>query len=356
MSPPAPDDRLDPRAWLLWGAAASFPALLGRNPFPLLMTLVAVLGVRLAWADAAGGISSWAGLLRLAAVFTAVGVVFNVLTVRSGDNVLFALPDGIPILGGDVTVNALVFGALGGLALITLVLIGTTLGGLLDWSGIVRLLPPGLTTLAVAGSVAFAFIPQTAIAFGEIREAQAARGHRVRSARDLVPLLAPLLTGGMERALTLAESLESRGFGAPLKVGRPTRAWRRFAVAAGLAGAACAAYLFAAGRIGWAGIAGAVALLAFLATRRGAEATLAPRTRYRQRLWSRADTLVAGAAVAAIIGMGVVAVVDPRALRYEPYPTLAVPRVSVFLLLALALLFVPALVAPTADPAVGEAS
>ncbi len=57
MSAPAPDDRLDPRAWLLWGAAASLPALLGRNPFPLLMTLVAVLGVRIAWADAAGGIS-----------------------------------------------------------------------------------------------------------------------------------------------------------------------------------------------------------------------------------------------------------------------------------------------------------
>ena len=33
--------RLDPRAWLAWGLAASLPALLGRNPFPLAMVLIA---------------------------------------------------------------------------------------------------------------------------------------------------------------------------------------------------------------------------------------------------------------------------------------------------------------------------
>ena len=40
---------LDPRVWLMWGTAASLPALLGRNPWALAATLLVALGVRAAW-------------------------------------------------------------------------------------------------------------------------------------------------------------------------------------------------------------------------------------------------------------------------------------------------------------------
>jgi hypothetical protein len=43
---------LDPRAWIIWAVAANLPPLVGRNPWPLAATSVAVLGV---WAASSVG-------------------------------------------------------------------------------------------------------------------------------------------------------------------------------------------------------------------------------------------------------------------------------------------------------------
>jgi energy-coupling factor transport system permease protein len=326
------------------------PPLLGRNPFILAATLVVVLGVRSAWAGRNSRVSSWGGIVRLAAVFAAIGVLFNVLTVRAGDHVLVEVPDAVPVLAGPVTLNAFVFGVLSGLSLLILVLVGTTVGALLDWPAVVRLLPDRLTTVAVAGSVAFAFIPQTAVAFREIREAQAARGHRFRGARDLIPLLVPLLTGGLERAVTMAEALESRAFGAPPASTLTRQRFWSLTTAVGLAAAVLAGYLVAVGRVTSAGAALLVALAAFLtAVRRGA--TAGPRrSRYRTPRWTWADTLTAGgAAVAGLASVAAVAL-DPASLRYEPYPDLHGPAVSLPLILVQLGLLVPAfLVVPAVE-------
>ena len=64
-------------------------------------------------------------------------------------------------------------------------------------------------------SIAITFVPQTVTRFTEIREAQALRGHRVRRIGDLLPLIIPLLAGGMERSMDLAEAMEARGYGRP---------------------------------------------------------------------------------------------------------------------------------------------
>ena len=343
--------RLDPRAWLAWGLAASLPALLGRNPFPLAMVLIAVLSVRFAWLDAAPSLASWSSLVRLVVVFSLFGILFNVLTVRSGDHVIVTIPSAVPLLHGALTLNALVYGVLSALAAVTLVLIGATLAAGLDWAALVRILPPGLTTIAVAGSVAFSFLPQTARAYVEIKEAQAARGHRVRGARDILPLLTPLLTGGLERALTLAESLESRGFGAPLDLKRRASFWPRAAAAIGLAAGVAAAYLFAVSRLQLAGLAAFVAITCLGFVVRARRPGLVARTRYREPKWRRADSLVVAAAAIAALATLIAGSVDSRSLRYEPYPSLVAPSVGLPLLAALLLLLAPALAAPKPDEA-----
>jgi energy-coupling factor transport system permease protein len=347
-----PGTGLDPRAWLAWGAAASLPPLLGRNPLPLIATLVVVIGVRASWAGQTERVSSWSGIVRLAVVFAALGVLFNVLTVRTGDRVLATVPSSVPILAGPITLNALVFGLLSALALIILVLVGTTLGAVLDWPAVVRLLPDRLTTIAVAGSVAFAFIPQTTVAFREIREAQAARGHRFRGVRDLVPLLVPLLTGGLERAVTMAEALESRAFGAPVAAEAQHQRLRSFAIAIGLGAGALAAYLIAVGRLIPAGAALAAAAGALLIGLRGGAPAGPTRSRYRSPHWSRGDSLtLCGALVAGVTTLAALGF-DPASLRYEPYPDLLAPRVSFAVILAQAALLVPAFLAePTPEDA-----
>ncbi len=341
--------QLDPRAWIVWGSAAALPPLLGRNPFPLIATTIAVIAVRAAWSPLMRSAIGWGALLRLALVFSVIGVAFNVLTVRAGDRVLATIPAAVPVLGGDdFTLNALIFGVLSGLALLLLVFIGTTVGGLLDWSAIVRMIPESLANVAVAGSIAFAFVPQTVLAFGEIREAQAARGHRFRGARDLAPVLAPLLAIGLERAFTLSESLESRGFGTPAPVPGRARMWRSACLAIALTAAATATYLFVAGRLPAAGLVLTAGLAAGAPAVIAGRRTHVRRTRYRALVWRPHDTLVVATSTVAALATLIASGANGPALRFDPYPVLHAPSVDLLLLAALLLLFVPAFVAPNA--------
>jgi hypothetical protein len=70
------------------------------------------------------------------------------------------------------------------------------------------------------------------------------------------------------------------------------------------------------------------------------------RTRYRPPRWSARDSLVV---VAALLSGAIIAAsiaVDPSGLRYEPYPRLEAPAISVPAILAGLLLLAPAAVAP----------
>lgn len=342
MSRSSPN-QLDPRAWLVWALACSLPSLVGRNPLPLLVCLMAAIAVRQHWRSRARQTAAWGGLLKLAAIFTLIGAVFNALTVRSGDVRLFTIPDDLPLIGGVVTANALVFGILSGLAILVLVTAGMTVASLLDWAATLRLVPRQFMGMAVAGSVALTFLPQTVTTYREIREAQAVRGHRVRGARDLGSLLAPLLNGGLERAVTLAEALESRAFGAPPIGGAARVRMREFASVAGVGCGVIGAYVIALGNV-WLGIAALItaAILFILAAREGASRQWL-RTRYRPPKLARWDWYVLGGASAGLVFVLGALVLDPESLQYEPYPRLVLPDVNLLLLIGLLGLFVPAL-------------
>jgi energy-coupling factor transporter transmembrane protein EcfT len=200
--------------------------------------------------------------------------------------------------------------------------------------------------VATAGSVAFAFVPQTVAAFYEIREAQAARGYRPRGVRGFVPIIVPLLAGGMDRALTLAEALESRAFGSAPGRSSRSSAWRRPALALGLTGGATGGYLMATNdvAVATACLGGSLALI-WLGSRDAAGRS-AGRTRYREPQWRRADTIVAG-----LTGLALMTIVASMArnsvgLRYEPYPSLDLPPVDLPLLVGIGLLIAPAFWAP----------
>jgi energy-coupling factor transport system permease protein len=338
---------LDPRAWLFWALAASLPPLLGRNPWPLAATLLATLGVWMAWSSGVAG-TRWRPLLRLALVFGVVSVLFNLLTAHVGDHVIGQLPAHWPIVGGPLTFNALIYGLLGAMAILSLVAVSATLGATLDWSVVMRLLPERMAPLAVAGSVAWTYLPRTTTALLEIREAQAARGYRPRGLRDAAPLVIPLLAGGLERSLMTAEALEARAFGAPLSPDAEPRVWQALALVAGLAAAVTGAFCLALGQITAAGLllAAAVALVAAGLLRPRASASVVRRTRYRDPVWERPEWIVSGLSAVVLAVELTVLVADPAAFRYEPYPTLTPPAIDLPLLAAIGLLLAPAAVEP----------
>src|SRR4051794_26068552 len=158
----------------------------------------------------------WRPLLRLALAFGVMSVLFNMLTAHVGDRVIGVLSESWPVIGGVLILNVLIYGLLSAMAIISLIAVSATLGATLDWGATMRLLPERMATLAVAGSVAWSYLPRTTVALSEIREAQMARGYRPRGIRDAAPLVIPLLAGGLERAMITAEALEARAFGAPL--------------------------------------------------------------------------------------------------------------------------------------------
>ena len=352
LRPPTPDLRpLDPRAWLLWAIAASLPPLLGRNPWPLAATTLAVLGVWAAWgAGAAAG--RWRPLMRLALVFGAVSVLFNLLTAHLGDRVIGHLPEAWPIVGGPLTVNSLLYGLLGAVAIFALVAVSATLGATLDWSAMMRLLPERMAPLAVGGSIAWAYLPRTVVAFAEIREAQMARGYRPRGLRDVGPLVMPLLAGGLERSMMTAEALEARAFGAPLAPELVSRPWQVVALVAGLIAAMTGAFCLALGQLAAAGLllaSAAGTIAAGLVTRCPTGASLR-RTRYRDPVWERPEWIVSGSAAAVLIVELVILAVAPGAFRYEPYPSMTAPAIDLVLLAALALLLAPAVARRAPSP------
>lgn len=347
---------IDSRAWLAWAVAAMIPALLGRNPIVLAELLCIVLVVHVVWADAA----TFAGLrwfVRLAALFTIIGVIFNVLTVHAGTLAFAHLPREWPVIGGALTVNALVFGLASGFALLTLVLIGTTVASLVNWMDFFHAMPSRLAPIAVAGSVAWGFLPQSAVAFRQIRESQEMRGHRIQGARGLLPLIMPLLAGALERALATAEALEARGFGASPDRDTERAKLARFTpglMIGGMVVLVVGAFSALTGYV-WIGLTGLAVGAGMLGSAlRSPRGQRPGRTRYRRLRWSGRDTAISSAATVSGVATLLASWMNPEALRFDPYPDLLLPRADVPLMIAIAFLMVPALLAttPLDDPKV----
>lgn len=348
-------ERIDSRAWLVWGAAASMPLLIGRHPLVIaeLLTIVLVVRAVCLSPEKARG---WGWILWVAMIALPIGVLFNMLTVRAGDAELFRIPASVPLVGGTVTWNAVAYGLLSGVTIVTLLAVGTTVASGMDWSTLMRSMPARASGIAVAGSVAWAFLPQMATSWREIREAQVARGHQWRGVRDVVPLVVPLMAGGLDRSITMAEALESRGFGSATTPGDSQRL-PAIGHGAALTLAILTLYLFTVGQPYQAMTSSFLAVLAaVVGTKAGRGTVRVSPTQYRAVVWDRNDALISISAVVTIMTTAVALHVTPSALRYDPYPVLIWPDTEFWLIFTLSLLLMPAVVASDRRSSPGRTS
>lgn len=330
--------RLDSRTWLVWGVAVMIPLLITRHPVLVLELLAVIATVRLVWADRMQ--TGWGWIVRVAGLFVLIGIVFNALTVRTGNQELFQLPDDLPLIGGPITLNAMVYGLVSGVAMLSLVLAGTSVAPGLSWTELLRVMPARFANIAVAGSISWSFLPGASRAFADIRESQAARGHRVRGARDIPQLVVPLLEGGLERALTMSEALEARGFGASPD-NAPTRSAHPIWTVLALASVTSAAFAFALGNGTTATVSIVIAaIVAMIALRTGGSSDRI--SRYREPQLSGPDGVVMAASALSLAAFAVLAVRLPDALLFNPYPNLTWPNVSALTLLVFVPLAAPA--------------
>jgi energy-coupling factor transport system permease protein len=322
--------RGDARAWLAWALAGGAVATASRNPLVLglLLLVVAAVGLRLLPGSTIG--RSWRRAGRLVLWLAALSVLFNLLTVRAGDTPLARLPADWPVVGGALTLNALVHGLLAALSMLTILAVWAVFNGVVSQGDLLSLTPRPLYLAGAVGSIALTFLPGMARAVEQIGEAQAVRGHRPRGPRDLAPLAVPLLNLGLERGLSLAEAMEARGFGngsgrvdaAGASAADPGQRWLLPGVVL-LAGGALAALGSPWPLLG----AGLLALGAAL-TWRGLRGTGPGRTRYRRRRWSWGDTAVTAAAAATVALLVAARLAGDADLSYVAYPALRPPGVS----------------------------
>jgi energy-coupling factor transport system permease protein len=187
---------------------------------------------------------------------------------------------------------------------------------------LIRLIPRAFFPVAVVVSIGVTFVPITVRRLQQIREAQAVRGHRLRGVQDWLPLLMPLLIGGLERALQMAEAMTARGFASAET--EDQAAAPRVAIAAGLV-TLLSGWLL---RLVWgqelAGLALMLIGIGLILSMLWVVGRRVPRTNYRPEIWTGRDSAVlVGAAV--VLGVFILPVVDHTALIYYPYPTLSLP-------------------------------
>ncbi len=114
---------------------------------------------------------------------------------------------------GTVDASSVAFAALEGARLATLLVVFGTFNAVTDPFGVVRLAPRRFHEPALAAALALSIAPRTVSMVGRVREAQRLRGLQTSRWRTLPTLALPVLETGMEEAVTLAESMDSRGHG-----------------------------------------------------------------------------------------------------------------------------------------------
>ncbi|HYI16405.1 MAG TPA: energy-coupling factor transporter transmembrane component T [Thermomicrobiales bacterium] len=327
---------INPLAWLLWFVGVSSVPVISRNPFYLALDLLVVLVVYLSLPRTSGAARAWRMFALVGSTLALLSVGFNVLTVHVGDKVFATLPDALPIVGGNLTWNAFVYGALSALAIATLLVAAATFNTAVRQGDVIRLVPGSFAGLGIAGSIAMTMVPQTIAAGRDIYDAQRSRGHRFRGLRDAGSLIVPLLGSGLERAVTLSEALEARGFGASVAIAEPPTT-RRLPLLGAVGLLALSLLAIASGRlaVGLALMAGAVAF--------GLRATPPRnrRTRFRTLEWNAASLAVAGSGLAVVVTFAGLLTLTGSTLSYDPFPRLTMPPFEPLAGSALLLLLAP---------------
>jgi energy-coupling factor transport system permease protein len=320
-----------------------------RNPFYLALLLGTAWIIYTALGRATPIGSSWGSFVKLGIFLFALAIPFNALSIHIGQIVLFRLPESWPIIGGPITLEAIIAGAVSGLTLLTILVVFAAFNAVVDHYQLLRATPSFLFQAGAVISIAITFVPQMVLSAREIRQAQRIRGHRFRGLRDLLPLVIPLLANSLERSIQLAETMEARGFGSAMSPPTRQRAvLGQLGLLAALVGVLVGLSLLAfyqQGRVwGWlligAGVSGVLAFFGF-------HGRQVQRTRYRRQVWRARDTVVVIASAISLTIFIAVRLTAPETLYYSPYPpNPLLPSFHPLVGAALLLLTVPALVAP----------
>ena len=345
---------LHPGAWWLWASSLAVAASRTTNPW-LLLALLGVVGIVVAERRVPGPWSR-AFLVFVQVGMVVVGIRMVLAAVLAGPGAgpvlltlpSIALPDwlaGVRV-GGPVTADTVLEACYEGLRLAVILGCIGAANALVLPSRLLRVVPAALYEIGVAVVVILTVLPMLVADLGRVREARLLRGRRSRPARAAAEMTLPVLNGALDRAVTLAAAMDSRGYGRTTGVSAGTRRLTTTLVLAGLVGVGVGLYGVLDG--GTPDVAGLPVLgwpMVLLGCTLAVAATLLAgrrigRTVYRPDRWRAAEWAVLGSGLACLSAILVSAAlgVDLEGPTSPPtWPTLPlVPALGVLLgLLAL---------------------
>jgi energy-coupling factor transport system permease protein len=208
----------------LWALALMAAAAVLYHPLGLAALIVAILGA----GYAAGVGRELTRALRTALIVALPIVLVNVLVSRQGLTVFARLGDLGPFGQGDLTVEALVYGAVIALKVTVLVLITSLASLAIDPDALLRICRRLSFRSALTASVAVRMVPLLAADAQRLADAQRTRPDGgARGARARAALIGTVVAGSLDRAMDVAATLEVRGFAAAPRAPRLQRPWSR---------------------------------------------------------------------------------------------------------------------------------
>jgi energy-coupling factor transport system permease protein len=290
--------------------------------------------------------------LLLGLVVVVLRVTFRVLFGGGfGGNVLVELPRvplpdwaaGVTLLG-PVTSEALLSGLYDGMRLAAVIICIGAANSLANPRRLLASMPPALYEVGTAVVIALSLFPQLAESVQRVRRARRLRGDPGKGVGALRRVVVPVLEDALERSLSLAASMDARGYGRTGGLSAGQRRTTGVLLVGGLLGLCVGTYAFldstAPRSLAWPMLLGGLVLAAtgFMAAGRRVA-----RTRYRPERWHVADLLTAGTGLAVAVLTAVAASRRPDVAFPDPSST---PALSSLALVAVLVGIVPAFAAP----------
>jgi energy-coupling factor transport system permease protein len=207
-----------------WCGALAMAALAAEHP----LVLVVLGGCVLAAAAGAGVLREVGRVAAWLVPWALVIAIINMLVVRDGLTILARLGNVPPFGEVDLTLEALVYGALFGLRLLVVSAAFALFSAAVDPDDLLRVLRRVSVRSALAATLATRLVPvlaSDARRIDEARRCRADRGGTGAGAR--VAVLRAVAGGALDRALDVAATLEVRGYGGARRTGRSGRPWSR---------------------------------------------------------------------------------------------------------------------------------
>lgn len=297
---------LHPAAWWIWALGLAAAASRTTNPLLLLLIIsVAALVVTARKPDAPWG-RSFMFFLRLGVAVIVIRVLVQVVFgAVFGTTVLLPLP-GVTLpswlagvrLGGDITFESLLMAFYDGLRLATILICVGAANSLASPSRLLKSVPAALYEFGVSVVVAMTFTPQLVIDVDRVRTARRLRGRPTTGIRAIAGSAMPVFEGALEKSVTLAAAMDSRGYGRRGALSATKRRTNSALLLLGLVAACIGAYaLIAAGSPVALGLPMLILGVSICLVSIALSARAAVRTRYRPDPWALPEILVAGAGV-----------------------------------------------------------